>query len=143
MKPRVVLDTNILLDLFYFKDKSVTYLFECLKTEQVQGFTCELIWEELEEVLARKPFNQTVEEVNYIRSNYQNLLTWQAPQRNNSGIKCSDPDDQIFVELAVELAPCYLITKDKDLLVLQKKLQKFQVQTLKNYQSEEYPQKRI
>jgi len=142
MKPRVVLDTNILLDLFYFKDKSVTYLFECLKTEQVQGFTCELIWEELEEVLARKPFNQTAVEINF-RSNYQHLLAWQAPQRNNSGIKCSDPDDQIFVELAVELAPCYLITKDKDLLVLQKKLQKFQVQTLKNYQSEEYPQKRI
>jgi len=143
MKHRVVLDTNILLDLFYFKDKSVAYLFECLKTEQVQGFTCELIWEELAEVLARKPFNQTVEEVNFIRSNYQNLLTWQTPQKNNSGIKCNDPDDQIFVELAVELAPCSLITKDKDLLILQKKLQKFQVQTLKNYQSEEYSQKKI
>jgi putative PIN family toxin of toxin-antitoxin system len=137
MKPRVVLDTNILLDLFYFKDKSVVYLLECLKTEQVQGFTCELIWEELVEVLARKPFNQTIEEINLIWSNYQHLLTWQAPQKNNSGIKCSDPDDQIFVELAVELAPCYLITKDKDLLVLQKKLQKFQVQTLKKYQPEE------
>ena len=143
MKHRVVLDTNILLDLFYFKDKSVAYLFECLKTHQVQGFTCELIWDELEEVLARKPFNQTVEEVNFIRSNYQNLLTWQTPQKNNSGIKCNDPDDQIFVELAVELAPCSLITKDKDLLILQKKLQKFQVQTLKNYQSEEYSQKKI
>jgi hypothetical protein len=118
-------------------------LFECLKTEQVQGFTCELIWEELAEVLARKPFNQTAEEINFIRSNYQHLLTWQAPQRNNSGVKCSDTDDQIFVELAVELAPCYLITKDKDLLVLEKKLQKFQVQTLKNYQSAEYQQKKI
>jgi putative PIN family toxin of toxin-antitoxin system len=138
MKPRVVLDTNILLDLFYFKDKSVAYLLDCLKTEQVQGFTCEIIWEEFAEVLARKPFNQTVEEINFIRSNYEHLLTWQAPQRNNSGIKCGDPDDQIFVELAVELAPCSLITKDKDLLVMKKKLQKFQVQTLKNYQSEEY-----
>jgi putative PIN family toxin of toxin-antitoxin system len=137
MKPRVVLDTNILLDLFYFKDKSVAYLFECLKTEKVQGFTCELIWEEFAEVLARKPFNQTVEEVNLIWSNYQHLFKWQAPQRNNSGIKCSDPDDQIFVELAVELAPCSLITKDKDLLILHKKLQKFQVQTLKQYLSEE------
>jgi putative PIN family toxin of toxin-antitoxin system len=137
MKPRVVLDTNILLDLFYFKDKSVAYLFECLKTEKVQGFTCELIWEEFAEVLARKPFNQTEEEVNLIWSNYQHLFKWQAPQRNNSGIKCSDPDDQIFVELAVELAPCSLITKDKDLLILHKKLQKFQVQTLKQYLSEE------
>ena len=137
MKPRVVLDTNILLDLFYFKDKSVLYLFECLKTEKVQGFTCELIWEEFAEVLARKPFNQTVEEINLIWSNYQHLFKWQAPQRNNSGIKCSDPDDQIFVELAVELAPCSLITKDKDLLILHKKLQKFQVQTLKQYLSEE------
>lgn len=143
MKPKVILDTNILLDLFYFKDKSVTYLYECIKTEQVQAFTCDAIWEEFAEVLARKPFNQTVEEINLIWSNYQHLLTWQAPQGNDSGIKCSDPDDQIFVELAVEIAPCFLITKDKDLLVLQKKLQKFQVQTLKQYPNEEYSQKRI
>jgi putative PIN family toxin of toxin-antitoxin system len=136
MKPRIVLDTNILLDLFYFKDKSVVYLLECLKTEQVQGFTCELIWEEFTEVLARKPFNQSASEINLIRLSYQHLLTWQGPEKNNSGIKCSDPDDQMFVELAVELAPCCLITKDKDLLVLQKKLQKFQVQTLKQYQPE-------
>ena len=143
MKPRVVLDTNILLDLFYFKDNSVTYLYECLKTEQVQAFTCELIWEEFAEVLMRKPFNQSVEEIHGIRSSYQHVLTWQAPKENSSGIKCRDQDDQIFVELAVELAPCSIITKDKDLLVLQKKLQKFQVQTLKQYQAGEYPQKMI
>ncbi len=138
MKPKVVLDTNILLDLFYFQDKSIAYLYECLKTQQVQAFTCELIWEEFAEVLTRKPFNQNVVEIELLRSNYQNLLTWQAPQKNNSGIKCSDPDDQIFVELAVEVAPCCLITKDKDLLVLRKKLQKFQVQTLKQYPREEF-----
>jgi len=134
VKPRVVLDTNIILDLFYFKDKSVVYLYECLKTEQVQAFTCELIWAEFTEVLTRKPFNQSKSEIDLIRSSYQHLLTWQAPQRNNAGIKCRDLDDQIFIELSVEIAPCSLITKDKDLLVLQKKLQKLQVQVLKEFQ---------
>jgi putative PIN family toxin of toxin-antitoxin system len=141
MKPRVVLDTNILLDLFYFKDISVAYLHDCLKTEQVQAFTCELIWEEFAEVLMRKPFNQSVEEIHWIRSNYQHILTWQAPEKNSSGIKCRDKDDQIFVELAVEVAPCTLITKDKDLLILHKKLQKFQVQTVKQYLPEVSAQK--
>lgn len=136
MKPNVVLDTNILLDLFYFKDKSVQNLHDCLKNQQIHAYTCEAIWGELEEVLARKPFNQGPEEMLGLRNEYQDLFLWQAPQKNTSRIKCCDPDDQIFVELSVELAPCLLITKDKDLLRLHKKLQQFQVQTLKQFPSD-------
>jgi putative PIN family toxin of toxin-antitoxin system len=136
MKPNVVLDTNILLDLFYFKDKSVQNLHDCLKNQQIHAYTCEAIWGEFEEVLARKPFNQGLEEILRIRNEYQGLFSWQAPLKNTSRIKCCDPDDQIFVELSVELAPCLLITKDKDLLRLHKKLQQFQVRTLKQFPSD-------
>jgi putative PIN family toxin of toxin-antitoxin system len=131
MKPKVVLDTNILLDLFYFKDQSVEGLLNGLVAHKITAYTCADIWAELEEVLARKPFNQTWEQIKAIRDLNSSLFEWLTPVVKRSGIKCSDPDDQIFIELAVTVAPCYLITKDKDLLRLSKRLLQANIQTLK------------
>ncbi len=133
MKPCVVLDTNILLDLFYFKDKRVQELMNCLQHHKIRAFTCSAIWEELEEVLARKPFHQNPEQIQMIRETNSSLFEWLTPESKRSGIKCSDPDDQIFIELAVTLAPCLLITKDNDLLKLRRRLELVQVRTLQEF----------
>jgi uncharacterized protein len=135
MKPRVVLDTNILLDLFYFKDKSVEYLYKCLKNQAIEAYTCENIWDEFTEVLMRKPFLQSTEAVNLLRNTYQDLLIWRAPSPSAT-IKCSDPDDQIFIDMAIELAPSLIITKDNDLLKIRKRLFTHGVETLKTYDPE-------
>jgi len=133
MKPKLVLDTNILLDLFYFKDQSVEGLLNSLVEHKITAYTCADIWAELEEVLARKPFAQSFEQIKAIRDTNSSLFEWLTPGVKKSGIKCSDPDDQIFIELAVTIAPCYLITKDKDLLRLSKRLLQANIQTLKKF----------
>jgi putative PIN family toxin of toxin-antitoxin system len=133
MKPSVVLDTNILLDLFYFKDKCVQELMNCLQHHEIRAYTCLAIWEELEEVLARKPFHQSPQQIQMIRDTNSSLFEWLTPEGKKSGIKCSDPDDQIFIELAFAVAPCLLITKDNDLLKLRKRLEIVQVRTLKEF----------
>lgn len=129
MKPRIVLDTNILLDLFYFKDKSAQELYWQITQQKVDVYTCTTIWDEFEEVLARKPFLQTPAEIMRIRTKYTVFFIWLDPQHPTTRVICSDPDDQIFIALAAEIAPCYLITKDKDLLKLSRKLSLIQVQT--------------
>jgi putative PIN family toxin of toxin-antitoxin system len=130
MKPNVVLDTNILLDLFYFKDPSVQELFNRLVQRKITAYTCPDIWAELEEVLARKPFDQSIEQIKAIRDKNSPLFEWLTPGVKKSGIKCLDPDDQIFIELAITVAPCLLITKDRDLLRLSKRLLQVNVRTL-------------
>ena len=80
MKPKVILDTNILLDLFYFKDESVEYLYKCLKNLEIDAYTCESIWEEFEEVLTRKPFLKSQDQINQLRIDHQDLFIWKAPK---------------------------------------------------------------
>ena len=132
MKPNVILDTNILLDLFYFEDESVAYLRKCIKNQEIQAFTCTSIWEEFEEVLARKPFSQTQEHILYLRQEYQAWFTWKTPEKMGH-LKCSDPDDQVFIDLAMELAPILIITKDNDLLKMKKRLETVGVQALQQF----------
>ena len=133
MKLRVVLDTNILLDLFYFQDIRVQALYASLKNQKIIAYTCEAIWQEFEDVLQRPTFDRSPAEIAILRAENAAYFEWYTPEKNSSGIKCIDPDDQIFIELSVEIAPCLLITKDKDLLRLKKRLEKVQVQTLKEF----------
>jgi putative PIN family toxin of toxin-antitoxin system len=136
MKPKVILDTNILLDLFYFRDESVEYLFKCLKNFEIDAYTCESIWAEFEEVLARKPFLNTQDQINQLRIEHQNLFIWKSPEKK-APYKCRDTDDQVFVDLAVEIAPSIIISKDNHLLKMSKKLSTLGIKTLKSYLAEE------
>jgi predicted nucleic acid-binding protein len=132
MKPTVVLDTNILLDIFYFADPSVSALNQALLAGELRAVMHPLIWEEFEEVLARKPFAQNPLEIEALRI-HQTLFIWQEITAPPCGVRCIDPDDQLFVELSVQEAPCLLITKDTDLLRLSKRLQPFQVYILQRF----------
>jgi putative PIN family toxin of toxin-antitoxin system len=133
MKPSVVLDTNILLDLFYFSDPSVADLHQALFEGRIHAYTLEVIWEEFEEVLGRKPFHQSAKAIAQIREKNETLFIWQELGSSTCGIRCRDQDDQVFLELAVQNAPCLLITKDTDLLKLKKRLLPFQVQILQKF----------
>lgn len=42
-------------------------------------------------------------------------------------LRCTDPDDQKFIDLALALAPCQLITRDRALLKLARRAQDRQV----------------
>jgi len=132
MKPKFILDTNILLDLFYFRDESVEYLLKCLKNQEIQAYTCTSIWEEFEEVLMRKPFSQSLEQIQDLKNQYKDLFCWKSPERT-APLKCKDRDDQIFIDLAVELAPSIIISKDNDLLRMKKKASTLKVEILQQY----------
>ena len=48
-------------------------------------------------------------------------------------LKCSDPDDQVFIDLAMDFAPSLIITKDNDLLKMKKRLETVGVQALQQF----------
>ena len=126
-----VLDTNIVLDAFVFDDPAAQPLKEALRSGSVQWLATPAMRLELARVLAYPKI--VVRLANCQRSAEQVLAQFDeqaqivdvAPQ---ASVTCSDPDDQKFIDLAV-LHQATLLSKDRAVLCLRKRLTKFDVRT--------------
>jgi putative PIN family toxin of toxin-antitoxin system len=116
MKP-VVLDTNILLDIFVFNDERARNLKQAIVDGSIPAIASQKTLFELADVISRPLFK--LDEVTQAAI----LAQWQsiAQQYDDSDLatapwKCQDPDDQIFLDLAYQFRPAVLISKDNALL---------------------------
>lgn len=121
----VVIDTNILLDIFVFQDPATAPLREALFSGALDAVRADITLSEFADVLSRDKFKLTVEQRNEV------LAAWQSHSRalTDSEIcaspwKCKDRDDQIFLDLAYTLRPCYLLSKDLQVLKFRKRAAK-------------------
>ncbi len=117
-----MIDTNILLDIVYFDDPKIQILKKALENKQIEAWSCALIWDEFLDVLRRPAFY--TDEVSYLRMMAQARCYFQFETNNipPSPFKCKDKDDQIFIDLAVSKAPCWLISRDLEVLKLARRL---------------------
>ena len=120
---RVILDTNVCLDLFVFSDPRWTMLLAGLQNGEIEAVTREDCRNEWLRVLdyPNLPINDESKKENVAA--FDSLIACIAPERR-SGINlpiCSDSDDQKFLELALDAHARFLITKDKALLKLARK----------------------
>jgi putative PIN family toxin of toxin-antitoxin system len=113
----VVLDTNILLDIFVFNDERAVDLKQAILEQSIQVVASQKTLEELADVLSRPLFKLDEESQAAI------LVQWKsiARQVDDSNLapapwKCQDADDQIFLDLAYQLRPAILISKDNAVL---------------------------
>jgi putative PIN family toxin of toxin-antitoxin system len=126
---RIVLDTNVCLDLFVFRDPRWNALLAALREGRLQAVTrddCRMEWltvlgyrhlplDDVSRPQAAAEFDALI------------FRFAAAPDTVRSGIPlpcCSDRDDQKFLELARDSDAGLLITKDKALLKLAKKTQR-------------------
>ena len=116
MKP-VVLDTNILLDIFVFNDERATNLKQAVLDGDISVVASQKTVLELTDVISRPLFK--IDEATQAAI----LCQWQSiAQRHDDSTlapapwKCQDPDDQIFLDLAYHLRPSILISKDNAVL---------------------------
>jgi putative PIN family toxin of toxin-antitoxin system len=116
MKP-VVLDTNILLDIFVFHDERAINLKQALVDGSVPAIASQKTLFELADVISRPLFK--LDEATQVSI----LTQWQfiAELHDDANLatapwKCQDPDDQIFLDLAYQLRPSILISKDNAVL---------------------------
>ena len=117
---RIVLDTNIVIDLLHFADRRAAPLWPWLKEGRLQCFTDRECLTELERVsgypefgldaAARKALMQRYSEVAQA-SNALDDEPMALP-------RCRDADDQKFLVLAARCSAELLITRDKELLRL-------------------------
>ncbi|KAF3998115.1 putative toxin-antitoxin system toxin component, PIN family [Glaciimonas immobilis] len=126
---RLVIDTNVCLDLFVFRDPRWAKLLNALQSGEVEAVTradCRMEWQL---VLHYAHLPITDETRPGINAEFETLIKYMdsdllSPRTDIRLPICSDPDDQKFLELALGANAATLITKDKALLKLARKTAK-------------------
>ena len=122
--PSVVLDTNIVLDLFVFQDPATVKLKAALAEGRLQWIATAAMRDELERVLGYPYIVRSLQ--HHAISAAQVLAGFDAQVRLEAAAPrasavCKDPDDQKFIDLAVA-HKALLLSKDKAVLCMKKRL---------------------
>lgn len=123
---RIVIDTNVCLDLFVFRDPRWQPLRAALEERRVEAVTRDDCRTEWLRVLDYKHLPLDEESRAAATRAFDSLITLLAPDRMEVKTEirlpvCKDPDDQKFLELARDAGARTLLTKDKALLKLAKR----------------------
>ena len=123
-RPPVVLDTNIVLDVFVFNDAASALLKTALEARKLDWLATQPMRDELARVLAYaqiaprlKFYELTAEDV--LAAFDQHAQITAVPAK--ASVTCSDADDQKFIDLAVA-HQAQLLSKDQHVLSMKKRL---------------------
>ena len=120
----LVLDTNIVLDVFVFNDAASAPLKQALLAGEVQWLATQAMRDELARVLA---YPQIVPRLKFYQLTAEDVLvTFDQHARitevpAQASVTCRDADDQKFIDLAVA-HQALLLSKDQHVLSMRKRL---------------------
>jgi putative PIN family toxin of toxin-antitoxin system len=120
----IVLDTNIVLDLFVFSDAASAYLKQALEAGELDWLATQPMRDELARVLA---YPQIIPRLNFYQLSAEDVLaafdqhTRLVQPAAKASVTCSDADDQKFIDLAVT-HQALLLSKDQHVLSMSKRL---------------------
>ncbi|MHB1214358.1 MAG: PIN domain-containing protein [Thiobacillus sp.] len=136
----LVLDTNVVLDLLHFDDAVARPLRHALEGGRVHCTASAATLEELRRVLAYPGFALAPARQLTLFTRYQTLAVTVAGGNASEGLphkgtpihyglkpvwsrmpRCSDPDDQKFIELAAAVHAQGLVSKDRAVLKLRRR----------------------
>ena len=120
----VVLDTNVVLDLLVFADPSIQALEAALATGQLAWLGTVAMRDELQRVLAYPALSAALAARKLMAVDMLAHFDRRCvirPAAPVCGIRCGDPDDQSFIDLAVAHR-AMLVSKDKAVLRLQRRM---------------------
>jgi putative PIN family toxin of toxin-antitoxin system len=128
----VVLDTNIVLDLLVFHDPATVKLQAALSNNDLQWIATTAMRDELARVLGYPYIVKSLK--HHAVQATQVLVGFDAQAKLLAGAPrasavCKDPDDQIFIDLAVA-HQALLLSKDKAVLCMKKRLLALSVKAL-------------
>jgi len=120
---KLVLDTNVVMDLLHFADAAVHPIAAAIAAGAVRCCADALTLEELTRVVTYPEFGLDAAAGGTLLARYRAMIDEEplADGPPPSLPRCRDPDDQKFLELAARAGADCLITKDKALLRLKRK----------------------
>jgi len=117
---RLVLDTNIVMDMLHFGNRHTQPLQRAIDKGRILCFTATECLAELERVSAYPEFGLDPSARNVLMQSYRSFATLcdASGEENYLLPRCRDQDDQKFLILAARCQADLLITRDKLLLKL-------------------------
>jgi uncharacterized protein len=125
---KLVLDTNVVLDWLVFAEPSLAGLSEQVESGRVQVITDMNAMEELRSVLPRLELklDPVRQELVFAQYRAHTLLTEPGDRQLPPDFpRCKDPDDNPFLELAYRSTSTALVSKDKAVLRLRRRVRAF------------------
>jgi predicted nucleic acid-binding protein len=138
-KPLLVLDTNVVLDLLHFDDAATRPLRHALEDGRVRCVVSDATFDEWRRVLAYPEFALEAARQTALCERYRSLsvpgpspavgclphkgtpIRYGLQPVGSRMPRCSDPDDQKFVELAAAAQANGLVSKDRAVLRLRRR----------------------
>ena len=123
--PTVVLDTNVVLDLLLFHDPECVPLQNALQNGSVCWVATSAMRSELEHVLARGSLDAWGSDPSRLSRQWDRLcveVPAPLPRGAEGRFRCTDPDDQKFIDLALACGARWLVSRDRAVLKLARRL---------------------
>ena len=118
----IVIDTNVCLDLFVFRDPRWAPLLAALESGAIQAVTRADCRDEYLVVLHYPHLPLDEDSRRQAAARFDALITVVAPDSKPIRLPvCTDRDDQKFLEIARDAGAAVLVTKDKALLKLNRR----------------------
>lgn len=117
MSEPVVIDTNIWLDWLVFGDPGVIRLRAAVAAGRLRVMATPVMRAELLAVLQRPMIQARHGDALACLAGFDAVAAIHPPAPA-CGLRCTDPDDQMFIDLACHLRAGWLISKDRALLRL-------------------------
>lgn len=115
---RVVLDTNVVLDAWWFRDPGSLSLAEAIEGGHLEWVATAAMREELADVLGRPAFVAANGRAATVLAAYDRWARAWPHSVTAAPWRCADADDQIFIDLALSAGACWLFSRDRALLDL-------------------------
>lgn len=129
--PTAVLDTNAALDWLVFADPGMQPLAAAVQRGEVRWLACSGMREELGHMLGHASLQHWQPDAAAALAVFDRWA-WLCPSPPAAlHLRCSDADDQVFVDLALAQKAHWLVTHDRALLKLGRRLRLQGVQVLK------------
>ncbi len=118
--PWWVLDTNVVLDWLVFDDPAMRTAATALREGRALWACCTAMLDEALDVVARPQFARLAP-ADVLRARVAQAsagLAHMFSPAPSSALHCTDPDDQMFLDLAIARGASLLLTRDRALLAL-------------------------
>lgn len=124
VRPRVVIDTQVVMDWLVFRDARVQPLVGALTSGSIQWMVEPAMRDEIRHVLGRGIAASYGPDLAFIEAQFDHFalhVEAAGTQPLASRLACRDPDDQKFIDLALATQARWLISRDKAVLALAKR----------------------
>jgi uncharacterized protein len=112
---RAVLDTNVWLDWLVFADRSTAPIQAAASSGRLIVIATARMRAEFDDVVRRPVIARHGHAPQTLLADFDRWVT-PAPEPPRCALTCTDPDDQVFLDLAVAGSARWLVTRDRALL---------------------------